>query len=66
MRSRRSERRQCPVPEIRGALWLFFRVARSTVWQKYGRFHRQSGSDRALKNSQLTSDKVPRISGTGH
>jgi hypothetical protein len=28
------------------------------------RFYRQSGSDR-LKNSQLTTGKIPRISGTG-
>jgi hypothetical protein len=36
------------------------------VWLGSGRFYRQSGSDRALKNSQLTSGKIPRISGTGH
>jgi hypothetical protein len=48
-----------------GADWLFFRVARSTRMAKIGRFHRQPGSDRALKNSQLTSGKILRTSGTG-
>ena len=43
-----------------GASWLFFRVARSTRMNRYGR------SARALKNSQLTSGNIPVISGTGH
>jgi len=49
-----------------GASWLFFRVARSTRMTQIWVLYRQSGSDRALKNSQLTSGNRPLISGTGH
>jgi hypothetical protein len=48
-----------------GASRLFFCVARSTRMTQIWALLRQSGSD-ALKNSQLTSGKIPRISGTGH
>jgi hypothetical protein len=49
-----------------GASWLFFRVARSTRMTQIGALYRQSGSDRALKNSQLTAGDVTIICETVH
>jgi hypothetical protein len=48
-----------------GVSWLFFRLARSTRMTQIWRFSASSART-ALKNSQLTSGKLPRISGTGH